>query len=367
MIMRHFLFVLIGAALAGCASGEPQRDGQAGIADEPEVIHEDRTSDPKQTFESTTAEELEKDPLLDRTQQAVFSVTSGAAQKFDNIFGSADVEEEATVSRGRLSVGGQWDKRNDLKKRIRLNARVALPAINKRTSLIFGRGEADELVDGSDDANIDSLPSRFNDFEDEDWLLGIGYTRDAKLKRGWSFGAGVKLATPLEPFLRATYRWNKSFSDDWLWRVEPRLFVQSQRGAGLSVTQTLDHAVHENWLLRFWTVAVVEEDVEGASWTSKLIAYQNLPNDSAFSYAIYSTGETDYEVPVKDYGLELRYRRKISREWLFVEFLTYLSWPREFLIEERKPVVGVGIEFEMQFGDWPGRRQLTGNHAEPAE
>jgi hypothetical protein len=365
--MRHFFFVLIGAALAGCASGKPQRDGQASIADEPEVMHEHLTGDPKQTFESTATEEPENVPLLDRTQRTIFGITAGAAQKIDNIFGSADVEEEATVSRGRLSVGGQWDERNGLKKRFRLKARVALPAIDKRASLIFGRGEADELVDGSGDANIDSLPTRFNDLDDDDWLLGIGYTRDAKLRRGWSFGAGVKLASPIEPFLRATYRWNKAFSDDWLWRVEPRLFVQSQRGAGLSIKNTLDHAVNENWLLRSWSIAVVEEDVEGVSWTSKLIAYQNLSNKSAFAYAVYSTGETDYEVPVRDYGVELRYRRQISREWLFVEFLTYLSWPREFLIEEREPVLGVGIEFEMQFGNWPGRQQLAGNHAGPAK
>jgi len=362
-IMRHFVFVLISVALAACASGKPQRDGQASNADEPKVMQDYPKSDSEQTVETTTVEEAKKAPLLDRTQQRLFGITSGAAQKFDNLFGSADVEEEATVSRGRLSVGGQWDKRNEFKKRVRLKARVALPAINERTSLIFGRGEADELVDGSDDANIDSLPSRFNDFDDEDWLLGIGYTRDAELKRGWSFGAGVKLATPLEPFLRATYRWNKTFSDDWLWRVEPRLFVQSQRGAGLSLTNTLDHVIFENWLLRSWSVAVVEEEAEGVAWTSKLIAYQDLPNNSAFSYAIYSTGETDYEVPVKDYGIELRYRRQMSREWLFVEFLTYVSWPREFLIEEREPVVGVGIEFEMQFGDWPGRRQQTRNDA----
>ena len=69
----------------------------------------------------------------------------------------------------------------------------------------------------------------------------------------------------------------------------------------------------------------------------------------------YGTGETDYEVPLRDYGFELRYRRQISREWLFVELLTYVNWPRDFLTEQRERNVGVGIEFEMQFGDWPGR------------
>ena len=295
-------------------------------------------------------------PLLDKTQQKVSGIASGAAQRIDSFFGASDVEEEATVSRGRLALGSQWDGRDGTKTRLRLKARLALPAIDERASLVLGRGDTDELVDGSGDDNIDSLPSRFNDFEDDEWLLGIGYTRNAKLRRGWMFGLGVKLATPLEPYARATYRWNRVFHDNWLWRIEPRLFVQSQRGAGASIQNTLDYAISDHWLLRSWSVAVVEEDVEGVSWTSKLVAYQNLSRRSALSYAVYGIGETDYEVPIKDYGIELRYRRQVLREWLFVEFLTYLNYPREFLIEERHSNIGVGVEFEMQFGDWPGRR-----------
>lgn len=302
---------------------------------------------------SVTTEE--KEPLLDRTQATVESVVTSTAQVVDNIFGSADIEEEASVTRGRLAIGGQWDQRDGLRERLRLKARFALPALEDRTSIFFGRADVNDFVDGSADDNIDTLPDRFNDFEDEDWLLGVGYSRDARLRRGWSFGAGVRMKTPLEPFVRATYRWNRAFGDDWLWRVEPRIFVQSQRGAGISLQNVLDHVFNATWLLRSYSVVVVEEKVEGVSWTSKLVAYQNLSKKHALSYAVYATGETDYEVPLRDYGFELRYRRQISREWLFVELLTYMNWPRDFLIEERERNIGVGIEFEMQFGDWPGR------------
>ena len=298
---------------------------------------------------------VEPEPLLDRTQRTVEDVVTGTAQTVDNIFGSAEVSEEATVTRGRLSVGGQWDQRDGLRERIRLKARFGLPAVNKRTSLLLGRGDVNDFVDGSADDNIDTLPDRFNDFQDEDWLLGIGYSRDATLRRGWSFAAGVRMATPLEPYVRATYRWHKAYDDDWLWRVEPRLFVQNQRGAGISLQNTLDHVFDETWLLRSYSIVVAEEEVEGISWTTKLVAYQNLSTKHAVSYAVYGTGETDYEVPLRDYGVELRYRRQISREWLFIELLTYVNWPRDFLIEERERNIGVGIEFEMQFGDWPGR------------
>jgi len=355
-MLRHLSILLIVTALAGCAGNKPRPGTEGNPIAESELTQDSQSNGAEQGPAAEMTEELAEVALLDKTQQTVFGITSGAAQRIDSFFGSTDVEEEATVTRGRLSVGGQWDERNGLKKRIRLKARFALPRIDERASLLLGRGDAEQLVDGSGDDNIDSLPPRFNDFEDEDWLLGIGYTRDAKLRRGWMFGAGIKLATPLEPFVRATYRWNRVFRDDWLWRVEPRLFLQNQRGAGASIQNTLDYALNDHWLFRSWSVAVVEDKVEGVSWTSKLIAYQNLSRKSAFSYAVYGSGETDYQVPLRDYGIELRYRRRISRDWLFVELLTYLSWPRDFLIEQREPNIGLGIEFEMQFGEWPGRR-----------
>ena len=348
MTARNLSLILVLLLTACAASPDP-------------VLKTETSTDmPGELATIDTADEVpikaeEKPPLLDRTQARVESVVTSTAQTVDNIFGSAEVEESASVTRGRFSIGGQWDQRDGLRERLRLKARFTLPALEDRASFFLGRGDANDFVDGSGDDNIDTLPDRFNDFQEEDWLLGIGYSRDATLRRGWSFGAGVRMKTPLEPFVRATYRWSRPIGDDWLWRVEPRVFVQSQRGAGISVQNVLDHVLNETWLLRSYSVVVVEEEVEGVSWTSKLVGYQNLSQKHALSYAVYGTGETDYEVPLRDYGFELRYRRQISREWLLVELLTYINWPRDFLTEDRERNVGVGIEFEMQFGDWPGR------------
>ena len=134
-------------------------------------------------------------------------------------------------------------------------------------------------------------------------------------------------------------------------------FGRGQRGAGVSFQNTLDYAASNKWLLRSWSIGVVEEEVAGLSWTSKLIGYRTLSLKSAMSYPVYGVGETDFEVPIKDYGFELRYRRQIAREWLFIELLGRLNWPREFLEEVRESNWGVGIEFELQFGNWPGRNR----------
>lgn len=303
------------------------------------------------------AEARQKEPLLDRTQRAMHGAVHGTAQMVDNIFGSASIEEEVAVSRGRVAVGGQWDERDGLKERLRLRARFALPALEERASLLIGRGDAADLVDGSGDDNIDTLPDRFNDFADEDWLVGIGYSRDGTMQRGWDFGAGVRLGSPLEPYVRATYHWNKGLGERWLWRLRPRVFWQSQRGAGISLQNTLDYAATERWLFRSWSILVVDEEVQGFAWTSKLIAYQNLSDKSAISYGVFATGEPEAEVTLQNYGVELRFRRQLTRDWLFAEFLTFVSWPRELEIERRETNLGFGIEIEMQFGDWPGRPQ----------
>ena len=106
-----------------------------------------------------------------------------------------------------------------------------------------------------------------------------------------------------------------------------------------------------DWLLRAWTVAVTERETEGTRWTGKLLAYQSLGGRSAFSYNLFVTGQTDAEVDVDDYGVEVRFRRRFLREWMFLELSTGVSWPREFRIETRDRNFAVGADIEVRFGE----------------
>ena len=297
-------------------------------------------------------------PLLDRTQRGVHGAIGSLARSFDSFFGETDLDAGANVTRGSLSAAGRWDERNGFDERIRLQARIAMPALKERTRLIIGRGDAEEFTDGTVTDDVGTLPARFGDFEDDDWLLGVGYSRNQRLSDGWDFSLGVKVATPLEPYVRATYRWNRTLTDSILWRMRPRLFVQNQRGLGASFNSTVDYALNERWLLRNETTLQAEDEIEGLAWTHRFTGFQSRTDKSGFSYAIFATGETRAEVPLIDYGLEVRFRRRIAREWLFIELFSFVTWPREFDSEERHRNPGLGLELEMQFGDWPGRGRL---------
>jgi hypothetical protein len=304
----------------------------------------------------------DKEALLDRTQRTVYEVVNGTSQWFDSFFGSTELAEGANVSRGLVSVGSRWDQRDGFKPRFRLKARFPLPALKQRGRFLIGRGDADELIDGSEGDTGDTLPGQFNDIEDDDWLLGLGYSRNGEMAKGFGLGVGIKLSSPVEPFVRVTYRWNRDFGEKWLWRLRPLVFLQKERGAGASINSIVDYVVNPSWLVRSWIILVSEDEVDGLGWTNNFIAYQSLSSRNALSYSVFISGETRNAVKTQDFGIEFRYRKRIGREWLFMELSTSVSWPREFLEEVRESNFGVGIDFEMQFGDWSGRK-----HSPPME
>ena len=262
------------------------------------------------------------------------------------------MEPREAQTSGRLTLGARYDEQDNLKTRVRFAARVPLPALKKRTRLVLGRYDTDDLLDGTESSEIDTVPGNFNDGEDEDWFLGLGYRQKTGLASGFDAGVGVTFTSgTIQPYVQANYRWNQTFGEDWLLRMRPRVFWRDDRGRGASLTTILDYFVSRDWLLRSWNIMVSERETEGVRWTSKLLAYQSISGKSAFSYSVFATGQTEAEVDVDDYGLEVRFRRSIYREWLFMELSAGVSYPREFAAETRERNLGIGADFEMHFGD----------------
>ncbi len=324
-------------------AGEPPAPGTAGA--------EGSAVDAKPVDCVPPAQVFEEDPFLERTQKQVYHVVYHSSRWFDGLFGSSDVQCAGSVSRGFIGPGVRWDQRDGFKGQFRFRADVALPALSDRANLVIGRVDTDDFVDGSADNNINSLPSRFNRFNEQDLVLGVGFNNVGGLRRGWDLGLGVKVRSPLEPYARLRYHWNPVVSDRWLWRIIPQVFAQTNRGEGASLTNVIDFAPSDEWLFRLWSIGTREDEVEGTAWTGKFTAFKSLERQSAIGYSIYANGETENEVELLDYGFEIRYRRSVFRRWFFVELTTSLSWPREFLDEERESNVGVGVEFNLFFGE----------------
>jgi hypothetical protein len=224
--------------------------------------------------------------------------------------------------------------------------------LENRARLVLGRGDTDDMIDGSGNPSVEGLPGSFDDREDDEWLIGLGYSRSGNTVRGFDVGIGARLTTPLDPYVHLTYRWYKPLSTNLNFRARPRVFWQDTRGTGMTLDSDLDYTINQKLLVRWANHFAVEEMVEGLGWRSDIILYQGLSNGRALAYGVFSELETDANVELQNVGFNIRYRQRFAREWFYIQFSTGVSWPREFLIEERESNFGVGVSFEMRFGRW---------------
>ncbi|MEZ5566319.1 MAG: hypothetical protein R3F24_12835 [Gammaproteobacteria bacterium] len=293
------------------------------------------------------------DAWIDRMQRGVYSTVCGTAAWFDGLFGNPRFEQDSDETFGRLGLFESYDRRDKADTRLRLRARVALPNLENRFRVVVGRGQAQELVEERPASSENPLPPTFNSVNDEAWLLGLGYSKQNGLERGFDFGIGVRLRTPIDPYVKATYRHNFVFNSDTMLRFRETPFWRDSRGFGTTTEVTLDHLVNQTLLARWNNTATIAEDTEGFEWSSNVSLYQSISRRRAVSYTVLMVGETEADVKLQNYGFEARYRQNVYREWLFMELRAGLTWPKETLEEERKINPGVGIGFEMYFGPVP--------------
>ncbi len=295
---------------------------------------------------------------LDRSRVGLYRTVCGTAAWFDGFFGDSRYDEKTGDTFGRFSVGGYYDRRDKLDSSVRLRANFAFPAMRERGSVFISQESEDSFVQerGSDpsEQGVEAL----NNSGDDALFAGVGYDKSRNLERGFSFRLGLKLRLPVETFAKARYRYGWQLNEKTLFRVQPLVYWRSDERFGSTLTLELDRSISNNLLLRWSNFGNVAQDplVNGMRWGSTVTLYQALSDRRAITYSTFVRGETEDAVKLQNYGVELKLRRRFLREWLFVEYVGGLSWPKELPTEKRELNPGFGIRLEAHFGPTPENR-----------
>lgn len=298
-----------------------------------------------------------QDEWLDKLHDGIYRGVNATGDWVDGLFaGDTPPPAENQEPFGRVGIGTFWDQRDSFDPSFRLRTRIPLPHLRNRVGVFFGRAPEREAVENRPRAGSDSLPNRFNDVDDNAWLLGLGYAKDSQLSRGLQLDAGVRIRADPEVIARGIYRWNLEVSERTLFRPSQTVFWRRTEGFGTTTNLVLDHLLNNRFLVRTAIAGTVSEEADGVEWQSYATLYQDLSGKDTLGYSVVAAGETQADVELQNYGFQLRYRRQILREWLFMEVLQSVTWPREFLAESRETNYGVGIGFEMYFGAVPAEQ-----------
>ena len=290
-------------------------------------------------------------PLQERAQETLRSWSCHTFRWFDGLWGDAYDFDERGVN-GLLIFGAEQTQYDGFDPRLRLRVRANLPNMSRRWDLILGRVDEESYVagtQGQDPAFYN--PGVVDRGQEPDWLLGLGH-RGKERKSGWDYDVGVRLRLPPRPYVKAQWYFNHEFSAESDFRFRQTFFWRQDQGFGTTSRGDMAVGLNPTDVLRWEGIATVHEETEGVQWYAGQTWYHLFGNRAAISLLAFAEGSTDAEVPLREYGFKLVWRKPFTREWIFLSIGPSVTWPRERLDEERELSLGFGVWVEMEFGNW---------------
>lgn len=294
--------------------------------------------------------ELEGQPLQEKSQEVIYGISCHSFRWFDSLFGKSKDFPEEKVN-GLLLLGFEYREYDGFDPRARFRVRAPLPNLTSRWDLIVGRDNEEEFVsDTAPSAGTLYNPGLSRD-EDNEWLLGLG-NRKKNRRRGLDYSVGLRLGAPPNIYGKVQYYYNKQYTEKTDLAFRQTLFWRTDEGLGTTTRANLVHQLSFQNVLRWEAVATVSEDTQGMKWYGAQTWYHQLKGKNAISLQAFARGETDEEVPLRDYGLNLIWRQPFTRDWMFLSMGPNITWPRELESEKRELSLGFALWIEMEFGDY---------------
>lgn len=313
---------------------------------------------------------VEYESWLDKSQMGLYQSVCGATAWFDGFFGDKRFDQSSGETFGRISLGEFWDELDGFDTSLRFRARFALPALKEGASLLIGRGDEDNLISERNTSSAEQLARQSTDRTDDATAVGLGYRALENLKRQLDFSVGARLNSGLVGLARIRYRQSWQLNENNLLQLLPLVYWRSDEGLGSTMRVDLDHTINRSFLLRWSNFANISENkdvdlvqdddpetpdyvIDGVKWGSTIYLFQALSEKRGLTYSAFVSGNSDSQVAYQNAGFDIRYRRRILREWLFIEYIGSVNWPRDYVTVDRERNFGAGVRLEAYFGPAP--------------
>jgi hypothetical protein len=332
--------VLLGtdvlSGLANKAHGASEAAAQPSQAASSEGPEED-------TFQQGEAEDKDI-AILEESRKEVREATEWAARGVDSWFGDIPFEKGGKISKGRIRLRTIWREHDEVDVNLRFRVRMTLPNLQDKAYVIIGSENERDLVRGRPDTVKEQQRLlRENKKDDETFFAGIGLN----LLDLFSFSVGLR--DLYKPYLKIRYIYT--------WQIDARNeleftetgFWALNDGFGATTSIDYEHTFSPVLSLRWLNSGTVSEEDDGLDWFSSLGLYRLFGELSLLSGELIANGETGSEVDVEEYGVLVKWRQPLYRNWLFGEFSTGHYWVREKLADDREGKWALGVGVQMNF------------------
>ena len=269
---------------------------------------------------------------LDITHQYINESFCEPVVWFDSFFGSDRIDEEVRPgSHVRWTNDFIQTEGTGFEYVTKVRASIKLPKASERLKLVF-EGEQEGAIE-------DVIPATEEDVKTD---VGLLYELFQSQR------SNINIKINLSPEISLRYRYAYPFTETLLTRFT-QTFYQTDEDIGNQSRLDLEKRMNENLLLRWTNITEDSQLIAGAERTSALVLFQKLSKISALSYESSVTSRTIPEAYNTNARLAIRYRRNFYKKWLFYELVPEVTWPREFIADERIQVGAFMFRLEINF------------------
>ena len=346
--MRLILCTAISWALVGAGPLYAQSEDEAPAPTDTNTTVEAQAPGPSDT--NTTVEA--QDRWIDHLHDGLYSMLWRSAGHVDQWFGSRSEDwVYQDHVRGSITPALFWDEYHGFDQKFRFRVKFPLPHMDERFDAFVGTFNRDEYVTEREQASGAIANQHVGGaIDDDETLFGIRF-RPHKEGGRFEADAGLRLASPLDPFVKGGWRYSRGTPEHLLLSLREIAFWQNSEGFGVTSRIDLERIVADAWRVRWTLSGTVSQETQGVHGYTALTAYRTMSYMRAIGVQVFTDGEFDAPVPLGEYGIRVAYRQRIFRDWLALEVRPSVTWPKELPQETRKASWGLGIGVQMYFGD----------------
>lgn len=269
----------------------------------------------------------------------------GMAANLDHYFTEQTFDEGPNESYIKLELRDTMFEQGDHEYDVRIKAKVDLPNTERRLKLIFS----------SDERQDESLESRTRAISTgervgrQSSVTGIEYTPSAEWHR-WKRSArlGIRVRVPLVPFARYRLLREWEMGEHWDGRFRESFWYFDDRGWGATSEISFSRPINEQLSFKLWGEAEYKDSEDGYEFVQGYSLFHFLSERALAEYRMGFIGSSQPNPRTNSFFWGLHYRRSLYEDWVFLNFIPEIYYPRE---EGWSAEPSVTFKLEVYFSD----------------
>ncbi|MBP7829877.1 MAG: hypothetical protein KA248_08170 [Kiritimatiellae bacterium] len=279
--------------------------------------------------------------LADHVHESLSGNVARLSRWVDSFFGNFPVEEERLGNRVRLIPMVEFREGDTPDLKLRVHAKLRLPRFSRRLGLVLSAFR-------DEDAAQYGVPGQFAADEDVQ-QAALRYVIEEEKRARLSADLGLRFDPEVDPYLRL--RWRYQLTDDPVAsRVVQYLYWSPRRGWGETSRFEMESKIAPKTFARSTTAATWSERSRGVDWAQTFSTWHYFSLRRAAGLEWLTEGFTDPRASLEKSRLSLKYRRRVSRDWLFIQVGPFVELPRD---QDFDVTPGLTFQVETVFGDSP--------------